>query len=155
MSHSFAALHNTSLPRALILGGKGLNVPDALRILVDATVTAEESHAGNCSDAASYPLILVAVSLVNQFLRLDVAVEVIRHQVVVSVVADSRNHGTKVVRSTKCALLDLLKHGIQVRVDSVRAVGVCVTKILHILSEISEQEDVVLSNFASDLDLLI
>ena len=72
----------TSTPQLLQLaclcsGIQWLNVPDAIRILIDAPVTTEEAHPRHRGDASRDPFILVAVRLVDELLRLDVAVKVI------------------------------------------------------------------------------
>lgn len=74
-----------------------LHIPDALGILINAAVAAEEAHAGNRNDRLLDPLFLVLVRLINKVVRLVVAVEVIRHQVVITMVAHSRDQSTKVV----------------------------------------------------------
>lgn len=86
-------------------------------------------------------------------MRLDVAVEIIRHQVVVSVVAHCRDHAGEIIRLAKRATLDCVEHLLQVRVDRVRSVRVLVAEILNVLGEVAEEENVVLSDLASDLDL--
>lgn len=130
-----------------------LNVPDTLRVFVNAAVGAEETHAGDALDRLADPLLLVLVSLVNERVRLDVAVEVVRDEVVVAVVADGRDEGGKVRRVAESALLDLGEDLGEVWVDVVRAVGVRVTEIFNVLGEVAEEEDVVLANLAGDFNL--
>lgn len=130
-----------------------LNVPDALRILVDAAVRAEEAHSRHTLDALGDPALLVAVGLVNELLRLDIAVEIIRHEVEVAMVADGRDHAHEVVGLTEGALLDGLEHLDEVGVDGVSAVGVVVANVLDVLGKVTEQEDVLLADFAGDFDL--
>lgn len=133
---------------------KRFNVPDALGILVDATVRSKETHAGHAGDSLGDPLLLVLVRLVNQGMRLNVALEVIRNEVVITVVTDGGNQAGKVLGVTKGALFDLLKHLDKVRVEVVRAVGVRVAEVLNIFSKIAKEEDVVLSNLTSDFNLI-
>lgn len=130
-----------------------LHVPDALRIFVDAAVAAEEAHTGYRGDRLLDPLLLVAVGIIYQVMRLDIAVEIIRHQIVIAVVADSRNHGAKVVRSAESALLNLLEDLLKVTVDGVGSISVRVTQVFDILGQGTEQENVVLTNFTSNLNL--
>ena len=132
-----------------------LHVPDALRILVDAPVTAEEPHAGHAGDALAEPLVLVLVGLVHQRLCLDVAVEVVGHQVVVAVVLDRRGESAECIRIPECALLDLFEDPRKVRVQRVAAVVVCVPEILDILGQVAKEEDVVLSNLTGDFNLAL
>jgi len=140
-------------PRLRLLGALRLHVPDALRILVDASVAAEEAHARHAGDALADPLVLVLVRLVHQRLRLHVAVEVVRYQVVVAVVLNRPRQRAEGCRVAERALLDLIKDPRQCRVQRVRTVVVCVTEVLNILRQVAEQEDVALSNLASDFNL--
>lgn len=115
-----------------------LHIPDALCILINAAIAAEEAHAGNRNDRLLGPLFLVLERLVNKIVRLVVAVEVIRHKVVIPMVAHSCDQSTKVIDRAKGALLDLGKHLLQVRVDGVRAILVGMTKVLDILREVAK-----------------
>lgn len=68
-------------------------------------------------------------------------------------VADSRDHGQEIVGLAKCTALNRLEDLGQVRIDCVRAVRVRMAEILDILSEVAEEEDVVLANLTGDLNL--
>lgn len=88
-----------SCSRALaLLDDEGLNVPDLISVLVDAAVAAEESHPGNARDGLGDPFFLVLVRCIHQRVGLVVAVEVVRYEVVVTVVTDRRDQGPEVVR---------------------------------------------------------
>ena len=147
--------HLAALPvqQSLVVNGEGLDIPDLLSVLVDTPVAAEESHASHARDALRYPLLLVPVRLVHERLCLVVAMEIVRHKVVVSVVTHRRDERPKVVRRSERALLNLLKHTREVGVDRVRAIGMCVAEIVNILGKVSEEEDVVLANLTSDFNL--
>lgn len=132
-----------------------LNVPNLLSVLVDAAVASEEAHPGYGCDALGHPLVLVAIGLINEGMRLDVAVEVVRHQVVVTMVPDSGNQGAKVVGQAKRALFNLDKDLLQVGVDGVRAKVVGMAQVFHIFGEVSEQKDVAFTNFTCDFNLQI
>lgn len=146
--------HNT-LSHDLIIDDKRLCVPDTLGILIYASVTAEESHTGNRGNRLLDPFLLVLVRLIHKLVSLVVAVEVIRHQVVIAVVTDCCNQSTKVMDRTEGALLNLDEHFLQIRVDLVRTVLVVVSEILDVLGEVTEQEDVALANLTSDFDLFL
>jgi hypothetical protein len=88
-------------------------------------------------------------------MSLVVAVEVVRHQVVVTVITDSSDQGAKVMDRAKSALLDLGKHFLQVGVNFMRAVLVTVSEIFNVFSEVAKQEDVVLANLASYFNLFM
>jgi hypothetical protein len=70
----------------VLLRRQGLYVPDALCVLVHASVAGEESHASYRGDRLRCPLILVLVCFVYKRLRLDIAMEVVRNEVVVSMI---------------------------------------------------------------------
>ena len=65
-----------------------LHVPDAFRILLNASVTAEEAHTTDAGDTLGDPFILVLVRLVDKGVSLDVAVKVVTDQIVVAMVND-------------------------------------------------------------------
>lgn len=79
------------------MDNKRLGIPDALSILINAAITAEEAHARYRRDCLLDPLLLVLICLVHQLMGLIVAVEVVRHQVVVAMIADGCNQSAKVV----------------------------------------------------------
>ena len=56
-----------------------LNIPDTVGIFVDDPVCGEETHPGHAGDRLSDPLVLVPKRLVDELLRCDVRVEVVRH----------------------------------------------------------------------------
>lgn len=86
-------------------------------------------------------------------MRLDVAVEVIRHQVIVSVMANCVNHGIEIVRRTEGTVFDLVEDLVEVRIDDVRAVVVGMAKVLDIFGEVAEEEDVIFADFTGDFNL--
>lgn len=138
----------------LLVNLERLDVPNLLCVLVDATVTAEETHAGHAGDGLGDPLLLVLVRLVDEVVRLNVAVEVVRDEVVVAVVADGRDEGLEVGRRAKGALLNRREDLGKVLVDRVGAVGVCMAEILDILGQVAKEEDVALANLAGDFNLI-
>ena len=72
----------------LLLRRQGLNIPDHIRILLDAPIAREETHAAHAADTLADPLVLILVRLVYQCLRLDVACKVIAHKVVIPIESD-------------------------------------------------------------------
>lgn len=107
-------------------------------ILINAPVRAEEAHACHARDGLGQPLVLVLVRLIDGRVRLNVAVEVVRDQVVVSMITNSRDHGQEVVGLAECAVLNRLEDLVQIWINGVRAVRVRMTKIFDILREIAE-----------------
>jgi len=97
---------------------------------------------------------LVLVSGINHILRLAVAVEIVRDQVVITVV-DGIHNSVEVTGFTKGAVLYGIKDALQLRVKfEARAVFVGMAKILNVLGKVSKQEDVVLTNLASNFNLV-
>jgi hypothetical protein len=130
-----------------------LNVPNHLGVLINASVAGEETHPGHACDALCDPLLLVPVRLIDELVGLAVAVEVIRDQVVVSVLdnaIDQRREGARVAEGT---FLDCIEHLSKTLVELVRPIDVTVAKVLNVLCEVAEEEDVVLPNFASNFNL--
>lgn len=64
------------------------DIPDHIRVLLNASVTAKETHPADTGNALADPFVLVLVRLVDQSVCLDVAVEVIADQVVVPMIHD-------------------------------------------------------------------
>jgi hypothetical protein len=96
----------------LLFWRQGFDVPNALCILIHASITGEESHAGYRGDRLREPFILVLVCLVHKRLRLDVAVEVIGNEVVVSMVFNAANQSAEGVGVTEGVLLDLVENNL-------------------------------------------
>jgi len=66
-----------------------LHIPDHLSILIDTAVAREEAHPTDSRDALGQPPVLILVRLVDELVRLDVAVKVVRHEIVVAVLDDA------------------------------------------------------------------
>lgn len=138
----------------LLLLRQRLDIPDLLRILIDAPITREESHSRHASDTLRNPLLLVRIRLVDELVRVDVGGEVVRHEVVVAVVADGGDHAAEALRVAELAGLDGLEDLVEGGVDGVvLPVGVRVAEVLDVFGEVAEEEDVVLADFAGDFDL--
>jgi hypothetical protein len=160
-SHSFSfilPLLNSQLPlpqptRLSPLRLQRLHIPDALRILVDAAITAEKAHPCHARDRLRRPLILVFVGLVDERLRLHVAVEVIRDEVVVAVVLDGADERAERAGVAEGAGLDRGEDVGEVGVDGVRAVSVRVAQVFDVFGQVAEEEDIVLADFTGDFDL--
>ena len=130
-----------------------LHVPDHLRILVNAPIAAEEAHARHARDALGHPLVLILVRRVDQLVRLAVAVEVVRHEVVVAVVDDAVDEGGELAGVAEAAGLDGVKDFAQPVVQLVFAVKMVVAEVFDVFGKVAEEEDVGVANFASDFDL--
>jgi len=110
-----------------------LNVPNTLRILINTPITREEPHARHARDALRQPLILIPIRRIHQLLRLDVAAEVVRHQVVVAMLLDRRDQVAEGPRVSERARLDAVEDRAEVRVQRVRRVRVRVAQVLDLL----------------------
>lgn len=87
-------------------------------------------------------------------MRLDVAVEIVRHEIVITMLADCGDHGTEVVRRAKRALFNLVEDLVKVGIDRVGAVSVSVAEVLDVLGEVAKEEDVAFTDFTRNLNLL-
>ena len=79
--------------------------------------------------------------------------EIVGHEIVVAVVLDGTNKGAESIYVAESSLLDLLENLDEVRVHGVGTVVVSVAEILNILSQVAEEEDVILANLTSDFNL--
>lgn len=92
-----------------LLHCQGLYVPDTVGILVDHSIGGEEAHARDAGDRFGEPLVLVAECFVDHCLGLDVGVEVVGYEVVVSVLDDGTDEGGELVGVAECASADGLE----------------------------------------------
>lgn len=136
------------------LRNKRLDVPDHLGVFIDTSVTAEEAHACNGGDGLGSPFILVLVGLVDELVSLAIGCEVVGDEVVITVFDDSVDECGKGACVTEGALLDFVEDLGEGLVELVVSVDVGVAKVFDVLRKITEEEDVVLADLASDLDLL-
>ena len=66
-----------------------LRIPDLSCVLVNTPIRAEETHPRHNRDRLREPLILILIRLVDKILRLDVALEVVGDEVVVTVISNA------------------------------------------------------------------
>jgi hypothetical protein len=83
----------------------------------------------------------------------NVRVEVIRDEVIVTMLFDRRNQGRERGGIAKRALLDSVEYTLQLRVQLEAAIEVSMAEVLHIFCEVAEEEDVLLANLTSNFDL--
>lgn len=67
--------------------------------------------------------------------------------------ADSGDHGAKVVGGAKGAFFDFVEDLVEAGVNGVGAVVVGVAEVFDVFREVAEEEDIVLANFAGDFNL--
>ena len=85
---------------------------------------------------------------------LDVAVEVVADQIVVSMVHDRIAKSREMASVTKHTSFDGVEYLLKVFVQLKLAVSMSMAEVFHILSKIAKEKYVALSNLACDLDLL-
>lgn len=95
------------------------------------------------------------VRLVDKLLRIDVALEVVGDQVVVTVVNDAVHQSAELAGVAESAAAHRLEDTLELRIDLEAAVEVAVTKVFDVLGKVAEEEDIVLSDFAGDLVIAV
>ena len=83
----------------------------------------------------------------------DVRVEVVRDQVVITVLFNGRRQGREITLVAEGVALDGIEDTLQLWVDLEVAVEVTVAEILDVFGEVAEEEDVLLADFTGDFDL--
>lgn len=149
----FSVLRPQTQVSRLRLWNQWLNVPNAIRILDDASITRKEAHPTDAGDALADPLILILVGLVDERMRSDVAAEIIADQVVVPMISDRVDQSRESALIAKHARPDGFKHFGESRIDFMRSVVVLMPKVLDVLGQVAEQKDVGFADFAGDFNL--
>lgn len=119
-------------PPSLFLHIQRLDIPNTLRILLDASITAEETHPRNAGDAFTDPAILILERLINQILRLAVRPEIVRHQIVITVLDNGVDERGERGLVTKHALVDSIEYFLQLGIELVITVVVGVAQVFNI-----------------------
>lgn len=130
-----------------------LDVPNRLRIFINATVAREEAHASYARYGLGDPLLLVAEALVDELLCLAVGSKVIRHEIIVAMLDDSIHKGGEGAGVAKCSLFNGLEHFGQRLVQLILAVDVTMAQLFNIFRKIAKQKNVVFANLARNLNL--
>ena len=86
-------------------------------------------------------------------MRLDVAVEVVGNEIVVALIDDGIAQGAEAIRIAESATLDGIKDFGEVGVEFEVAIGVGVAEVFNVFGEVTEEKDVGLADFASDLNV--
>jgi len=84
-------------------------------------------------------------------MRIDITLEIIRHQVVIPVVHDGVDQRRELSRVTKHALADSVEDALQRGVELEVAVEMLVAQVLDVFGEVAKEEDVFFAGFAGDL----
>ena len=88
-------------------------------------------------------------------MSLNVRIEVIRDQVVVSMICDATAQCREAVGVSKHASLDRVEDLCKVWIELEIAKVMSVAEILNVFCEVTKKEDIGLANFTGDLDLQI
>ncbi len=115
-----------------LLNLERLQIPDHISVLLDAPVAAEEAHSSHTSNALLEPSILVLVRFINQLVRLDITVEIVRHKVVITLVDDAIAESGELASVAKFATFDGIEHLCEVRIELEVAVVVSVAEIFYV-----------------------
>jgi hypothetical protein len=86
-------------------------------------------------------------------MRLQVALEVVRDEVVVAMFGNAADEGRKWSYVAKLAVLNYVEDFLQRRVDLILAIEVCVAKVFNILCQITEEKNVLVARLPRDFDL--
>ena len=86
-------------------------------------------------------------------MRLDVAVEVVAHKVVIAVLGDGVAQGREAVGVTKHAATNGFEHFGEVGIELKLAKSVGVAEVLDVFGEVAKEEDVGFADLARNLDL--
>lgn len=130
-----------------------LDIPDAISVLVSNAIHREESHAGDRGNRLGQPLLLILEGLVDHPVRGDVGVEIVRDEVVITVLFDRAYERGEIGFVAEHVVFDCIEDALQLWVQLEVAVEVSVAQVLDVFGEIAEEEDVLLADFAGDLDL--
>lgn len=86
-------------------------------------------------------------------MRGDVGVEIVRDEIVVAVLFDGACERREVSFVAEHVVFNCGEHALQLWVQLEVAIEVSVAQVLDVFGEIAEEEDVLLADFAGDLDL--
>ena len=130
-----------------------LHIPDHLSILLNASITTKKPHPAHALNTFTNPLLLIAIRLVNQLLRLDIRREIIRHEIVIPVVGDAVAQGAEAGCVAERPGFDRAEDFREIGVEFEGAVGVRVAEVFDVFGQVAEEEDVGFADFARYFDL--
>ena len=136
-----------------LLRRQRLHIPNHLRILLNTAITTKKPHPANTLNAFTDPLLLIAIRLIDQLLRLDIRREIIGHEIVIPIIGDAVAQGAEAVGVAKSPGFDRGEDFREVRVEFEGAVGVGVAEVFDVFGEVAEEEDVGFADFARYFDL--
>jgi hypothetical protein len=87
-------------------------------------------------------------------LRLDVRVEVVRNEVVVTVLDDAVDKCGETVSVAELSLTDNIENSGQLGIKLILRVDMSVSQILNVFGKVTEEEDVLLANLTGNFDLV-
>ena len=143
----------SSLNPPLSIRRQRLHIPDPLRILLNTAITTKEPHPTDALDRLPRPLLLIFICLIDQILRLHIAIEIIANKIIVAVVSDAIAQSRETVRIAEGVRFDGVEDFSKVRVEGEAAVCVGVAQVLDVFGEVAEEEDIGFTDFTSYFDL--
>lgn len=108
-------------PKTLLRWWQWFHVPDHVRIFLDATITAKKAHPADADNTFGDPFLLILVCLIHQSMGLDVTIEIIRDQIVVTMVNDGIAKRGEAIGIPKFPTFDGIEDFGKIRVKSERA----------------------------------
>lgn len=73
---------------SLVLNVQRFDIPDTISVLISNAIHREESHTRDRGNRLGQPLLLILEGLVDHLVRGDVGVEIVRDEVVITVLFD-------------------------------------------------------------------
>jgi hypothetical protein len=132
-----------------------LHVPDRVRILLDAAIAAEEPHTAHADDALANPLIMIFIRLIHQRVRLDVAIKIVTHEIIISLLSDRVTQRNEAFGVAESSGFDDIKNLRQIGVEGEGAEFMGVTKVFDVLGQVTEKEDIRFPNLPGDFNLTL
>lgn len=147
------ALSQTRASYQSVLHHQRLNIPDTIGIFVGDAIHGEEPHTGNARDGFRQPFLLALEGLVHHAVRGDVRVEIVRDKIVVSVLLNGRSQCGKVGFVAEQTVFDCLEDLLQLWIELEVAIEMTMSELFYVFGEVTEEENVLLSNLSGDFNL--
>lgn len=127
------------------------HIPNRLSILLNTPITTKPTHTTNRRNRLRQPSLLIAIRLVNEPVGIEVALKIVRDEVVVAVVDDRVDEGGELGGVAEGAGADRVEDAGELGIEvEVCAVEVVVAEVVDVFGEVAEEEDVFFAYFAGD-----
>lgn len=127
------------------------NRPHLVSILNHTTIRSEETSPCRTENTLGEPIVLVLVRLVDKILGIAIALEVIRDEIEVAMVDNTVDKRRELVGISEAVALDGIKDLTEIVIELEFTVAVVMTKVFDVLRKVTEEENVLLTNFSGDL----